>query len=388
MPLVFPTPTAPPNAILPPPGSGMELPERNVSMADLLSQNDLPPVDETLPIHPVRAFPWSDREPEGDIAELRLRAVPDMETLLATRRALSQADRSVVRSFLDVRNGRNIPTPLWMIKYWIGQRRAVEMRAVGQRKMDWLRGRLDVAGPDSRLGRAAEEALRSLRALPGDDRMLSNGLCSAAEVLSILGEKYLWRGTVEAMVDRLRQRLTQSPDLERRFVVCPLSTHDLLYIGHRRRDRLTLYAPLHDLVARMKDPQSGLEAVFLPWLTPDEPRRWVLFALDVKRQTIRYGDCLGERPAEEDMVAIEHWLWGEELGWWALGDDLPCAGPDEGISCGVLTMNAIKHAIFQEDLATNETRDAICIEEYLAVVGLEEVMNSEGEAAEGRGVEY
>ena len=56
------------------------------------------------------------------------------------------------------------------------------------------------------------------------------------------------------------------------------------------------------------------------------------------------------------------------LGWWGVGDKLPCGGPDETISCGVLTINAIKHTVWGDALATEANWDLIAVEEFLAVV--------------------
>ena len=350
--------------LLPPPQSGMDLVGVELSVGEMLKMN-LSPLDPNVPAA-IRPLRWSPEEPIVDTAELRGRLVPDLEVLRLTREQMEGMDVTLAGSLLDEREGAAIPTPVWMIEYWVWQRKAGVVKREAERAVGWLREQQAKGGV---LRRAATEALESLLELQWLDNGLAGGMVETREVLTLLGGQYMTSSTLDAMIARLNSRLQGSPHLASRFVVA--NTMVRLDIGRyctqeggTSNERMG--RELERLVDVIKE-NSALTMVLVPWLAR-EPARWVVFALDVAQKEIGYADCLGQDADDEDLELLQRWLKQGGLGEWGVGKKLPCGGPDEGISCGLLAVNAIKHAVFGDVLATEATWDLMAVEEYLGLV--------------------
>ncbi|KAI0704568.1 hypothetical protein C8Q76DRAFT_801487 [Earliella scabrosa] len=360
------------SAFLPPSGQGFHRFDYSTTLAGLLQKNDVPPLEEAEENEEPRVFQPSETAPRLDIEELRRRPVPTLRTLLETRHALEQVDPSVYVSFLDDRTEPSIPTPLWMIDYWLDQWGVADLREDCQRAAAWLANGGQTQ--DGRREQAVADVLETFGRLRCEE-MLVGEEGTAGVVLSILGGDYMVGNEVDAMVEAVHLRLQRDPVLAGRFEVYNHWAYmQILLEGSNPGARRPPASPVEErgvavdgARARMTNPASALEMVFLMWLT-DNPMRWVVIGLEVRTKKIRMGDGLGRGATVDDVDKIQGWLQAGGLGGWSLGEPLRVGGPPEIKWCAVLAINAIEHAIFEEELATAQNIDVVAMEEYLAVV--------------------
>ncbi|KAI0705694.1 hypothetical protein C8Q76DRAFT_792172 [Earliella scabrosa] len=341
----------------------------DVTVAQLLALATLSPLDST-PEENLHPFDLSTDEPVVDFKELHERPVPDLYRILPTRSRLNDLEPNTYRSFLDDRWGVPVPTPLWIIEYWLAQRGAGELRETCEEAEQWLRDRQEREGTRSALGIAATEALQSFSRIPCVGGDLGNGRANGHDVISLFGQGFILGSVVDAMVDSINIRLTSQPGLERRFAVHGTEAWTCIHQWRQSRPSAgSLQETTNKVLRRLKDDGGDLEMMFLIWLTHN-PGRWVVFGLDVKKAEIRYGDCRGGPPVHDELLDVIAWLEDGGLGVWTLGPKLACWGPDDGCAGGVAAVNAINHYVFGDALASSETVDLITIEEYLRIVRL------------------
>lgn len=112
-----------------------------------------------------------------------------------------------------------------------------------------------------------------------------------------------------------------------------------------------------------------MDRVYIPCNVQNN--HWSLFSLDVWTETITYGDSMAGQCPPADLAAVKRWLSKhfEPTLWKFAGTMTIGEQPDDdAVSCGVIVINAIKHATFGDALWTEEARDTIRLQEYLDLV--------------------
>ncbi|KAI0705557.1 hypothetical protein C8Q76DRAFT_801302 [Earliella scabrosa] len=351
----------------PPPDCPVPTIPSNISVHSLLllphlPQPPLPP--RTRPL----GFALSVQVAHVNSEELREREIPCKIDILTTLDSLTLRTDRQSRSFIDDRYGSPDRTPLWVLGWWLTFHRAVEARDRWRVARAWLAEvRYDCDSPQHPDYHLATTALGTFHRLPWDERLHAAYGLLPEDLSHFLATNPVSAPMLDAMLDALNERIRAHPLLHARVVVLGLAAYCILqatpdkWVTYDTAPRFTF---LRDLSERLRRPVDPADTVYLPWHAHGA---WVLFVLDARANTIRYADSSGAPPSPSDLGALQTWFTAAQLGVWSVGPPIPCGHPDDGVSCGIVIVNAIRHALFGEPLWDVGQRSSFRIREYLNV---------------------
>jgi hypothetical protein len=319
--------------------------------------------------------PIFSREVPTDPQEnLLIRQVPTLGHLYQLRDQAIEAIIGGHVSFLDWRYN-NIPTPFFMITYWIRQARAVKERVLWMSAKEHL-VHLAINAPSAETAQVARRALRTFDELGWDVSLRGvkvNYIITSVDMRSLLLPGMLGSIIMDGMIRRTHRRqsslLTNTPEA-RRTEVRVLDTFDQLAYDDLQNpgvyETSGRFAQLRTLGHRVCS--GEIEKIYLPVLV--HGNHWALFLVNVVSREISYGDSFGNPPPSQFITMLQRWLGMHKLGFYDIGDDLPIARQpfDDSISCGIIVVNAINHAILGDALWTPAARQELRLGEYLDIV--------------------
>ncbi|KAI0730637.1 hypothetical protein C8Q76DRAFT_690695 [Earliella scabrosa] len=352
----------------PPPQYSLPAIPSSLSVQDLMLLPHLPHPGLPPRTRPL-AFAISRQVAQVDPQELRERELPSRIDVLATIDALTLRSDRQSQSFIDVRMGAEILTPLWVLGWWMTFHRAIEARDRWRGARSWLAElRYDSEGPEAPIYVAVTTALATLERIPWDEPLTAAYGLRPEDLADFLGMDPVYGPILDAMLDAVNERIRQDAALDARVLVLTLYTY---YIFQASPDQWTRYDThprfsfLRHLSARIRDPGDPLQTIYMPW---HDHNAWVLFALNVPDRTIRYADSSGIPPSDAHLRLFQTWFTAAQLGTWTVGPPLRCGSPDDGISCGIVVVNAIQHALFGDRLWDIRERPLWRVLQYLNIV--------------------
>lgn len=103
------------------------------------------------------------------------------------------------------------------------------------------------------------------------------------------------------------------------------------------------------------------------------PGHWACLIVDCKAQTIGWGDSAGRAAPAGLEKRLKAWLrlFSPQIEFSAL-QTLHCAHQADGYSCGIISVNTLKHHIFGEELWSESHRESLRIAEFLNILEISE----------------
>lgn len=349
----------------------LDLFDTNTPVAELLTTTALPPMDPITP--DAVAFSLSTREPYVNLQELRKRAVPCSLVLSRTVDALRRPYDNPVRSILDSRFSPPLPTPVWMLRYWMRIDTATKARSLW-RKVHAGLVELMVSLPDGADTEAAREdvtlALTTTALLPWHDEMCSRPRIHTRDLVVLLSGQPLDNTVVDIMLHVLRADFaSHHPHVSSNITILNPALHDVLreitWDDVEAPEQQALVSLARRLAAPLVDTPPRAQKVYLPWVSEGS---WRLYVLDTRHHTIRHGDMQGAPGPAADLLLIRRWIRLSSPTSWDVRDNIPYGGPEDGASCGFAMVNAIRHDCVGEPLWTVATRDLCRVRAYARVI--------------------
>ena len=235
-----------------------------------------------------------------------------------------------------------------------------------------IRGRHGVDVNTCRWADMALQSMTHLQCYPHTGIIRSStraGLTGRALVrhlVDFLSNEPLSMDHMDDMLNVIEGRIREREDLVNRVQVASVEIWLELRAGARcgwtRYGIGQNLGELRSLAAQMASRETRLASVWLPWLSDGS---WVVYVLEVPRKVIRTPAWEISRETFTDVKTIQEWLRVANLGEWAVESTVSCGGPEDGISCGIIAVNAIAHDLFQDELWTETTREMMRMEAYV-----------------------
>lgn len=338
------------------------------SIGDLLCFS-VPSLDSSL-----SSFQFSHDIPTNNVEELLSRSVPPYSQLTALDQELPNTVKHGMRSFFDGRYN-NSPTPLFMVSFWLAQAHAITEKRRWQQCEEWLLALC--CSPCRTTASTAERAILTFYELSWDVYLEgpnghSPGIYSA-DLQPLLSHSMLSSSLIDAMIAGIQSQQSALLPLDStsqpRAEVKDLTSFHVLRKPQEDWENYHTarqFCALRDLGNRLA--QDEVDVVYLP--AHVRGNHWVVFVVDANAREIRYGDSLGMPPSGADIFVIQQWLELHKLGCFDLGEELTIGTQpaEDGFSCGILAINAVRHALFADALWTPPMRDVTRINEYLRLV--------------------
>ncbi|GJF00493.1 hypothetical protein PsYK624_167820 [Phanerochaete sordida] len=346
-----------------------KLPPRDASLQTLLCFNSAGTIVQDRSSGAETSFIFSTRQPTINSSDLLSRTIPAQSVLLFLNSLLSTAAQQGHQSFVDPRYGRR-PTPLFMIDFWLTQARALEAKRSWAQLETWL---IELStGHHHPTAFAAEDALETFPQLSWDARLMGTYGSPAMgihELQPLLSNGMLKSNVIDAMILSIRRELIHVPS-DTCIEVHELTVFDAL---HRASSGSWLtyhssrgFSAVRILGARIAS--CTVDRLYLPLNV--RSNHWAVFAIEPKLRRVRYGDSTARPPEPDDVFLLQSWLGQHDGASWdfSLGIEIAEQPVDDGFSCGILVINAIRHELFGETLWTRNTREHLRIAEYMRLV--------------------
>ncbi len=339
-------------------------------------------VNDTLPNNFIPLF--SNATPVIDEKELLRRSTPPLARLYKLSDLLVTAVPQGSQSFLDWRYN-NTPTPLFMITYWtaqaealLEQRRWKKVHAYLQNLTRTQSGHLSA---NIAVAQAAERALMTLADIGWDDALdcldVNTGV-SARHLCSLVNQEMLGGHIMDGMVRRIQYRKDENSLYHTDIDLDRIRVEELAVLAQLRKSGRLLRDPVGYMVNReclalraLGDSigRGEIDQVYLP--AHVNGNHWTVFLIDIAANQLYYGDSFGGSPHSTDIALIQLWIRHHqpEGGSLQFVRSIPIGSQpaEDGISCGIIVVNAIAHALFGDHLWTSDTRDLLRIEQYLEI---------------------
>ncbi|KAI9443778.1 hypothetical protein H4582DRAFT_2053569 [Lactarius indigo] len=103
------------------------------------------------------------------------------------------------------------------------------------------------------------------------------------------------------------------------------------------------------------------------------PGHWACLLIDFQARTIAWGDSMRRDPPAGFEKRLRTWLglFCPQNQFSAL-QQLPCACQTDAYSCGVITINTMKHHVFGDKLWTKSSRERLRVSEFLSILEFSE----------------
>lgn len=308
--------------------------------------------------------------------ELTSRSIPPVTLLRRLDTQVPDAAVAGYRYFRDWRHG-NRPTPFFMVEFWNNQVRAMTAQRSWRKSEEYL---IDLTkGSCQATAQAAAEALASFTGLGWEDSLKhADGThlgISAEDVQPLLARQMLNGRILDAMVRKIQHQQGRGTHLEANPSPTRLEVRDLqAFVTFRLsalNDTTTYFLSRECLAVRelgCRIQRGELDRVYIPLNI--HGNHWTLFCVNVGNRELDYGDPFGHHRLKNDNACVQRWLLLHQQGLYDIGDPLPMGHqPDnDAISCGVIVINSIRHALFEKALWTPATRDLCRVEEYMMIV--------------------
>lgn len=181
---------------------------------------------------------------------------------------------------------------------------------------------------------------------------------------------------MDAMIGRIRHRQEKNIPYRTDVDLSKIRVETLQTLRQLRDNSRVLADPVGYLVSRncvaVRDlgdsiGRGEIEKLYLP--AHVNGNHWTVFLLDFRQRQLYYGDSFGGSPSPTDVANIQRWIRLHQQDSLREAGTLPIASQptSDGISCGILVINAINHVLFGDKLWTPATRELLRIEQYLEI---------------------
>ncbi|TEB25112.1 hypothetical protein FA13DRAFT_1796589 [Coprinellus micaceus] len=177
---------------------------------------------------------------------------------------------------------------------------------------------------------------------------------------------FLSTGHLNAMLFRIRERVSRDPQLSQAVLVSSVDVTSCLmhttsaYPEHAQMETKAIGQRL------ARNPNKHLLAT----VAYSHLNHWAAMCVDTRETHIRilWGDSLGQKQPKALAKGIKHWIkYHLPSRGYSFTTELPHGEQGDGVSCGVVTLNTLKHLLFQDPLWTNESRHQLRITEFCDV---------------------
>ncbi|TDL14854.1 hypothetical protein BD410DRAFT_845670 [Rickenella mellea] len=303
---------------------------RHLTVSTLLQHTSLPCLDNaavkintnecfskdppSLPIHP----------------QFLKRSIPPHPFLLSLLRVAGQAWLDGNQSVIDWRFNERLP--FWVLTYWRDLARTVEARRDWIKADEFLKELANGSGPHPEKVHEFRDIFHSIGwGVP---------MRGAGEFLEM-------QDLVALVTGRwLKNEIHYSIYMEVMNLLRKLTSDSNAYPSRRFRSLECLGSDL----------ASGRTRVLIFPVFVHE-NHWAVFSVNAEEETIRYSDSLDSSPQPNDLVVIKRWLAHHGFNNLHEGEPLAHAHQTDGFSCGPITANTIKHAVFGAPLWTLANRE-------------------------------
>jgi Ulp1 protease family, C-terminal catalytic domain len=289
-------------------------------------------------------------------------AMPSRPFLLELRSAWGQAylDGNVALTGLCTIT----PLPPWLISWWIEICDAVEVQARWKDSQSYLN--LGLQG-DKFLSQLCHEALTTFHLIQWGEplRGVAGKELHIHELSALLSQSMLSQSIINGLLLQIREKVERITHLDHPVEICDLNLMDALrkkvdWVAYNMRPE----DPNHRWFWRLGNSfhTKKTRHVFLPLYRV--PMHWALFWVDLQLGTIQYGDSLKWTPSLEDLELVQRWFSKHSFylnykGTFTVGIQM------DSISCGIVVLNAIEHALLDKPLWKQSDADLLHVEKYL-----------------------
>jgi len=300
--------------------------------------------------HPPNASPFQD---------LLQRPIPNPDFI---RRLRSHAGQAMLDGKCSIKDWTRtgIYLPFGVLGFWSSLLEAATAKVAWQRASVWLE-RQDV--PSSMKSRIND--LLSKTQWSGTLTSLGSHT-SVTSMATFLSSEMLTESHVETILSYLRVRIKNDhPTPSQIFIATPTIGQSFLGVP---QDRLSYTEPtcLTDLASQLN---NGPKEVWTVVHSP--PIHFGAMSITKSNNILKvqWGDSLRFSQPKKMINGIKKWA-SHHLPHARLKftQDLPCATQTDAFSCSIISINTLKHNLFDDERWTEKTREKIRIQEFLDIL--------------------
>ncbi|PPR06307.1 hypothetical protein CVT24_001091 [Panaeolus cyanescens] len=312
---------------------------------------------------------WFHRDPPfSDISVLFHRPIPSLDCLRELEKAFGQAWLDGCKSVSDERTKEAFERfPVWVIRFWREMAHVSSGQSMWRRSLMWLETekRLANEGAGTTVKEVvgqAERVLTALKWLPWNSPMAFKGIKGRAiyntlQLTGFLGSGWLTDTHIDIMLEVLPE---QSPNVSqpRNAIAIPMSFYHLItfrldYHLSQPKDKMR-DSYLGKLANQIKE--SNVHRLYFPVHVNNN--HWVAGRIDFENKTISYADSLSVFGGIHSKFhkQLTRWLrfwFGKSFAKSRSKIPFVHARQSDSFSCGIITLNAIEHALSGEPLWTD-----------------------------------
>ncbi|PPR04603.1 hypothetical protein CVT24_011759 [Panaeolus cyanescens] len=301
--------------------------------------------------------------PSSDVSVLLHRPIPSAQCLNELESSFGQAWLDGCKSVSDKRAKKVVERfPLWIIRLWREMATVLRGQLMWRRSLRWLETekRLAKEGAETTMKDVLGQTERVQKAfewLPWNSPMAFKGraIYNTLQLTGFLGSGWLNDTHINIMLEVLPD---QSVDTGRNKIVVPMSFYEL--VNFRLDSHLSQSMDkmqdsfLGKLATRIK--ANGVRQLYLPIHVNDN--HWIAGRIDFEDRTVSYADSLS-------IFGGHYPKFHKQLIWWlrfwfgksfaTTRSEIPFihAIQSDSVSCGIITLNTIEHALCEEPLWTS-----------------------------------
>ncbi|KAI0671454.1 hypothetical protein C8Q78DRAFT_1153176 [Trametes maxima] len=287
------------------------------------------------------------------------RPIPPVTYLNSLKDIFGQAWFDGAQSIIDFRYKQS-RLPLYVLSYWD------EMARVLKQKKAWQRAETWVAEWASRqdLFMLASEVRGVMDLLPwGEDVQVLGAATQPVTLANLLSDEWLDDELIDMLFTHLSERVAQDTTSDGGTIVGTLAFLHCISAVYGRKEPSGSTAVLVQLKTCIL--HEGAKRLYFP--ANLDNRHWVAFCIDFEKKRISFGDSLvessaGSSPATIGKIVNNLKAWAKtELGIRLenQGNVLARGTQYDGSSCGICTVNAVAHALFEDKLFTQKDRQSL-----------------------------
>ncbi|KAF5331103.1 hypothetical protein D9619_006031 [Psilocybe cf. subviscida] len=345
------------------------LPDKNLNIPQLINVS-IPSVEPFLSYSkgsaPASCF--TSRSPTLTLSDIAGQRVPHLDLLNALRDAAGQA---MLDGHISIRDWRDKSSthclPFNAITFWRRLHKAAEAQEKWSLALHWLKRQVIPADIITRV----EEAI-SRTPWKGEIRSLGELGLSLTHLSKFLSEEMLDDGHIDAMLQRVRVRLqAESGNQQPNFHIEGTAFAQALTDIASNIKQYPKGASRTDLKATKTLTNSESYSIY--GVAHSAPLHWVGYVMEKSRTHIKisWGDSLAHTRTipKRFKKGIQKWASFHFKGSQVEYDEsLPCSVQRDAYSCGIISVNTLKHTLFHDPLWAPAQRELLRVMEFLDIL--------------------
>ncbi|TFY80575.1 hypothetical protein EWM64_g3442 [Hericium alpestre] len=346
------------------------IPDASLSVLDLL-QHKLPPRSSSLNFVALHSC-FSDLQANTPLAQLLDMQTPPQEVLRKLRDFAGQAMLDGKRS-VCYWTRTDVRLSFSALGFWAALSEAITAKATWTAALSWLQKQVTL---DPSLAALQLRVNTVLASTPWKGFVEGLGRhASATEMSMFLSRKHLTDVHVDTMLRLLAVRLQQEePHLATFISLGTMSLADGLsksaaLISRPGPDVLPYPNAVPADVVEYGDRLAENEASVILGVAHSPPDHWAAYSVDRPNHVVNWGDSIGRQAPSGFIKGMKCWL-GHHLSSqrFRYCTDLACATQTDSHSCGIISVNTLKHLLFGDAFWTEEHCEHLRIEEFLDIM--------------------